>query len=417
MQEDPSITPSEPNGSGLADALGATLCPAGFPVISAEMLRNPKALSVLRDAGVTQVSLGGGENGWMATRYATASEVLVKTGLRGEHPMAWSMRTAAEEEVCDEEQLFFLPTDEHTRLRRMISRQLTHRRVAGLTERIQREADHLLDSIPHSEPVDLVQSFCRPFPVAVLCELLDIPAPERRYIRNYVYGWVAEYGEASLVTKSAGIELADYLKTLIAARREAPGDDLITAMLRTGESDSLAEDVLSAIRLLLVAGHRPVTRLLTEGIEILLERREEWERIKQDPERLSQVIEELLRYVTPTTLSSRYASEDTVVEDVPLGPGTGIHCALAGVNRDPEKFEHPNTFDPDRTANHHLAFGLGHKHCLGAALARAEIHIALSTLATRFPHAVLTEKLPDESGRRQLPVVLAPDLPTCPVPH
>jgi cytochrome P450 len=131
------------------------------------------------------------------------------------------MRTAAEEEVCDEEQLFFLPTDEHTRLRRMISRQLTHRRVAGLTERIQREADHLLDSIPHSEPVDLVQSFCRPFPVAVLCELLDIPAPERRYIRNYVYRWVAEYGEASLVTKSAGIELADYLKTLIAARREA----------------------------------------------------------------------------------------------------------------------------------------------------------------------------------------------------
>ncbi|NBM20884.1 cytochrome P450, partial [Streptomyces sp. GC420] len=411
--------PTPQTDAELIRSLAAEVCPMGLPVITAEMLRDHTALRRLREAGTVEVSLGGRETGLMITRYDEAAAALVEPRLRGEHPLAASMRTASDEEVCDEEQLFFLPADEHVRLRRLISRQLTHRRVAGLASRIQREADRLLAQVPAGEPVDFVQAFSRPFPVAVLCELLGIPTAERRYIRDYVYGWIAEYGESTTVTKSTGLALAEYLRTLIAERRRTPGDDLISAMLRGEDGGTAEQDVLAAVRFLLVAGHRPVTRLLTESVELLLGRRSHWERLSDEPALMDATIEELLRVITPTTLASRYAGDapraDTAdpaakpAADPAAGPaaGSGVHCALAAVNRDPARFDDPDRFDPGRSANHHLAFGLGHRHCLGAALARAEVRIALGTLLTRFPRMVLTGgTLGDEPGRRQLPVVL-----------
>ncbi|MFI0924162.1 cytochrome P450 [Streptomyces sp. NPDC021012] len=403
-----------------------------LPVIGAEMLRDHAALTRLRESGTVEVSLGGREDGLMVTRYEVAAAVLVEPALRGEHPLAVSMRTGADEEACDEEQLFFLPTEEHLRLRRTVSRQLTHRRVAALVPRVQREADRLLAAVPPGEAVDLVRVFSRPFPVAVLCELLGIPREERGYVRDYLYGWVAEYGGASTVTESAGHALSRYLKELIAARAQAPGDDLISAMLRQGSADAelLREDVLAAVRFLLVAGHRPVTRLITDGLELLLRRREHWERLVAEPGRLDATVEELLRHVTPTTLASRYAAAATEVDGAALAGGGGVHCALAAVNRDPERFEDPDRFDPDRydpgrsdsgrAPNAHLAFGLGHKHCLGSALARAELRIAFGALLARFPRLALADPAPgaeEEPERRRLWVVLDPDGDHDPVPR
>ncbi|MFE5597390.1 cytochrome P450 [Streptomyces sp. NPDC056549] len=384
------------------------------PVIAAETLRDHAALTRLRESGTPEVSLGGREDGLMVTRYTLAAAVLVEPALRGEHPLAVSLRAGADGEACDEERLFFLPTEEHLRVRRTVSRPLTHRRVAGLVPRVQREADLLLAAVPPGEAVDLVAAFSRPFPVAVLCELLGIPREERGYVRDYLYGWVAEYGEASTVTESAGHALARYLEELIAARVREPGDDLISAMVRQGGEDSgaLREDVLAAVRFLLVAGHRPVTRLITDGLELLLRQREHWDRLRADPGRLDATVEELLRHVTPTTLASRYAAAPTEVDGAVLTGGDGVHCALAAVNRDPERFEDPDRFDPDRTPNAHLAFGLGHKHCLGSALARAELRIAFGTLLARFPGLVLADPAPgaeEEPERRRLRVVLAPD--------
>ncbi|MEU4101249.1 cytochrome P450 [Streptomyces tanashiensis] len=392
------------------------------PVIGAETLRDHAALARLRETGTPEVSLGGRENGLMVTRYEVAAAVLVEPALRGEHPLAVSMRTGADEEACDEERLFFLPTEEHRRLRRTVSRHLTHRRVAALVPRVRREADLLLAAVPGGEAVDLVRVFSRPFPVAVLCELLGIPREERGYVRDYLYGWVAEYGEASTVTESAGHALSRYLGKLIRARAESPGDDLISAMLRHGGEDAglLREDTLAAVRFLLVAGHRPVTRLITDGLELLLRRREHWERLKAEPARLDDTVEELLRHVTPTTLASRYAGTPTEVDGAVLAAGGGVHCALAAVNRDPERFEDPDRFDPGRTPNAHLAFGLGHKHCLGSALARAELRIAFGTLLARFPHLALADPAPgaeEEPERRRLWVLPVPDADHDPVPR
>ncbi|MBB2914944.1 cytochrome P450 [Streptosporangium becharense] len=401
----------QPGGADLVGLLGAEACPEGLPVINVEMLRDPETLRRMREAGdLHRVNLGGREAGWLLTSHDTSWKALVDPRMRGESPYS---RKRAPGELADEEDLFFLPNEEHARLRRMISRPLTPRRVAALTDRIQKEADALLDAMPPSEAVDFIASFARPFPVAVLCELLGIPQDGRRYIRDYIYGWVAEAGEATPVTESAGLALADYLRTLIAQRRAEPKNDLISAMAQTEGPETSEEDVLSAVRLLLVAGNRPVTRLLTKSLGVLLHDRSHWQRLVDDPTRIDATVEELLRIVTPIALSSRNLKEEVEIGGVLLPEGAGVHCALGAVNRDPAHFTDPDTFDPERPDNPHMAFGLGHRHCLGAALARAEARIVFGTLTRRFPDMRI---LKDQEvhglrpGTSRLPVVL------CPVP-
>ncbi|MFI6389807.1 cytochrome P450 [Nonomuraea sp. NPDC050547] len=376
---------------------------SSLPLVGVETLRDMDALRRMREAGpVHHVDMGGREPGWILTCHEDAAKALVDPRLRGDAPQA----QGPEKELADEEDLFFLPGEQHARLRRMISRQLTPRRVAGLLPRIQHEADLLLDAMPAGEPADFIAAFSRPFPVAVLCELLGVPPEGRRHIRDYVFGWIAEAGVGTVVTESAGVAMAGYLKELIAERRAAPRDDLISAMSAAGP-----RDVLSAVRLLLVAGHRPVTRLLTEGVEILLSRPPG---LVEDPSRLDPTVEELLRLITPTALSSRYVKESLEIGGVELPEGGGVHCVLAAVNRDPDRFPDPDAFAPDRPANPHLAFGLGHRHCLGAALARAEAKVAVGTLARRFPRMRLAADqgpAPTRAGTRKLLVVLDPGDP------
>ncbi|GAB1824259.1 cytochrome P450 [Herbidospora sp. RD11066] len=363
-----------------------------LPVITIPMIRDPETLARLRAEGdVLRVNLGGREPGWLVIGHDAAAEAMVEPRLRGDHPYA---KPDTGEELLDEEDLFFLPHDQHTRLRRMISRPLTPRRVAALTGRIQKEADRLLDALPLGEPIDFVGAFARPFPVVALCELLGVPEDGRRYVSDYVLGWVAEAGESTDVTEAAGIALAEYLKTLIAERREEPADDLISAMALT----SSLPDVLSSVRLLLVAGNRPVTRLLVGGVECLLGERARWEQLVHDPDQVDGICEELLRVVSPAALASRYAAEDVEIGGVLIPKGDGVHCALPAANQDPAHFTDPGGFDPGRPVNPHLAFGLGHRHCLGAALARAEARIAFATLARRFPRLRL-EPVQEHPGR------------------
>jgi cytochrome P450 len=404
--------PGEP-APPLAELLGAEVCPAGLPVITARMLVDPGSLRRTREAGgVHHVNMGGRETGWLLTGYDAAARALVDPALLGKPAQAWpgDGREAGGEELPDEEDLFFLPEDQHARLRRLLTRQLTHRRVAALTPLIQDEIDALLDAMPADQPVDFVEAFARPLPVAVLCGLLRIPADGQRYVRDYVYGWVGEADAESQLADNAGLVMADYLRGLAAERHAAPGDDLISAMVRAKDADPAGGDVLSAIRLLLVAGHRPVTRLLVAGLGTLHRPRSRWDELVADPAPLDGVVEELLRLVIPTSLSSRYAKVDTEVEGVAVPRGGGVHCALGAVNRDPARFDDPDTFDPSRPTNPHLAFGLGRKHCLGAPLARAEARLALGTLARRFPGLQLSDDPVPAArpGYRQLRVILDP---------
>lgn len=394
----------------LISSLGVEVCPAGRPVVTARMLNDADALRILREAGaVHHVNMGGRETGFLVTTHEAASRALVDPRMMGEHPLARRPGSEADTALVDEEDLFFLPEQEHASLRQLITRQLTHRRVTELARRIQREVDRLLDAMPCARPVNFFALFARPLPVAVLCELLGIPQERRQYIQDYVYRWIPDtHGEP--VTDHEGIAMAEFLTGLIEDRRRCPKDDLITAMIRSRHATPTGE-VLSAVRLLLVAGNRPVTRLLLDGVRVLLEERDRWQRLVDDPGRVEATVEELLRFVTPTVLSSRYLSTDTELAGVSLPKGSGVHCALGAANRDPRCFSDPEKFDPDRQSNPHLAFGLGRKHCLGAALARVEARITFSTLARRFPQmrlATVDEVRGEPPGGRRTTVVLAP---------
>jgi cytochrome P450 len=406
------ITTTTGSPADLARSLEAELCPVGLPVITARMLNDVAALRAMRDAGpVHHVNMGGRETGWLVTTHEAAARALSDPHMMGEHPLTRRKadHTGADQELVDEEDLFFLPEREHTRLRQLITRQLTHRRVTALTDRIQREVDKALDAMPRTTAVNFFSAFARPLPVAVLCELLGIPESRRQYIQDYVYRWIPDtHGEP--VTDHEGIAMARYLTGLIEQRRFEPRDDLISAMTHAPGGPAPSE-VLSAVRLLLVAGNRPVTRLLVDGVEVLLRERAEWQRLGADPSRIEATVEELLRVVTPTVLSSRYVKADTMIDGVPVTRGDGVHCALGAANRDPERFPDPEAFDPDRWANPHLAFGLGRKHCLGAALARAEARVVFATLVRRFPAMRPARDCELADGRpngRWLPVVLAP---------
>ncbi len=396
----------------LARSLDAELCPVGLPVITARMLNDVAALRRMRDAGpVHHVNMGGRETGWLVTTHEAASKALSDPHMMGEHPLTRRKAdpAGADQDLVDEEDLFFLPEQEHTRLRALITRQLTHRRVTALADRIQREVDKALDAMPRTTAVNFFSAFARPLPVAVLCELLGIPESRRQYIQDYVYRWIPDtHGEP--VTDHEGIAMARYLTGLIEQRRSEPRDDLISAMTHAPGGPATSE-VLSAVRLLLVAGNRPVTRLLVDGVEVLLRERAEWQRLRTDPTRIETTVEELLRVVTPTVLSSRYVRADTVIDGVPVTRGDGVHCALGAANRDPARFADPETFDPDRRVNPHLAFGLGRKHCLGAALARTEARVVFATLVRRFPAMRPARDSEVADGRptgRWLPVVLVP---------
>lgn len=390
--------------SELAGALDAEVCPAGLPVITARMLNDPHAVRLMREAGSAhEVNLSKRETGWLLTGYDAAARAMVDPRLLGDPPQYWAKRGESRPELLDEEDLFFLPEPERVRLRLLIARRLTNRRVAALAGRLQGQVDALLDAMPPAGTVNFVAAFARPLPAMVLCELLGIPGPGRQYVLNYVNGWIAGAGVASPVTESAGLAMAEYLKELVAARRSAPGDDLISAMAQGAEATD--GDVLSAIRLLLVAGHRPVTRLLARGVAALLSPRSRWQQLVSEPERIEATVEELLRFITPTPLATRYVKDETEIGGVPLPGGSGVHCSLGAANRDPARFDDPDTFDPRRPTNPHLSFGLGRKHCLGAALVRAEARVAIGSLVRRFPQAQLVD---DQLSSGRLMIVLNP---------
>ncbi|WP_225642489.1 cytochrome P450 [Streptomyces werraensis] len=280
----------------------------------------------------------------------------------------------------EEQQLFFLGASDHAQLRRTIANALSQRRVAELTERIRKTAETLLDAITPGVPVDLGEAFAWPFPVAALCDLLGIPPADHGLIYDYIFQ-ATHPGTADAPETS----VADYLADLIERRRAAPGDDLLSDMCRDESTDTAHSAVLAAARLLIVVGPRPVAHLLTDGLALLLHERDRWETLLAKPHLLNGAVEELLRFVAPASLAFRYGREEVQIAGRSLPQGSRFYCSLLAANRDPARFADPDRFDLERPAGQHLAFGLGYRHCLGAALVRAEIRVALAVLLERFP--------------------------------
>ncbi|MFI9008734.1 cytochrome P450 [Actinosynnema sp. NPDC053489] len=289
----------------------------------------------------------------------------------------------------------------HSRLRRLVAAAFGRGHVERLRPWIadlaDRLVDGLVDGIAAEGRADLLAHVAAPLPVEVIAELLGVPAVDRpllqpwsnAIVKMYEYGLPADKQAAA--ERAAG-EFVSYLRELVALRRGAPGDDLVSDLVAVTDADGakLTEDELVATAvLLLMAGHEATVNVIGNGVQALMNHPGEWRRLVADRSLLPTAVEELIRYDSPLQLFERTATEPVTIAGHVVEPGRKIAALLGAAARDPEVFADPDTFDITRNPNPHLGFGMGIHYCLGAPLARIEVQAALSSLARKLPTATL----------------------------
>ncbi|MFI5763983.1 cytochrome P450 [Streptomyces sp. NPDC051563] len=311
--------------------------------------------------------------------------------------------------------LNMLQTDapHHTRLRSLVAREFTAGRIEAMRPRVQQIADGLLDALPPSGTADLVADYALPLPLTVICELLGVPVEDQHRFHIWSTELVAPSSPAA--AGAAAGEMSAYFAALIAAKGDAPGPDLMSALVRaSSKADGLsAEELLGMAFLLLVAGHETTVNLISGGVLNLLRHPDQLAALRADPGLIDGAVEEMLRHDGPVSAAAfRYAAEPVEIAGVRIPAGDSVMLSLAAASRDPEHFADPDRFDIRRAARGHLAFGHGIHHCLGAPLARVEGQIAVETLLRRLPDLALAAE-PDSLVRR--PGVMLRGLVSLPV--
>ena len=339
--------------------------------------------------------------GWVLTRYDD-----VVASLRNSSLGAAFDRKGGREQLGDGAAFAYVsnrihnfdPPD-HTRLRSLVTKAFTVRRVEALRPYVQGIADTLLDRVQGAKTIDVLAALAHPLPSLVICEMLGVPESDRpqfsRWTEDIAFLLLPpvplhrlEAGEA------AAAEFMTYVRDLIAHRRATPADDLLSALIAAEEhGDRLSIDELIAnVVFLFSAGHQTTRDLVGNGLLALLRHPDQKRRIAADPSRLPALVEECLRYDPSVTATTRRARDDTTIAGTPIAAGDRLILSITGANRDPARFPDPDRFDIDRLNNEPLAFGGGIHYCLGAALARAEAQIVFGTLLRRYPKLELAEQ-------------------------
>ncbi|MFD5410193.1 cytochrome P450 family protein [Streptomyces nojiriensis] len=346
----------------------------------------------LRTAGPVHRLVLGGERTWLVVGHEEARQALTHPHLSkdwlGSQLFASTMPVQA---VATS----MLDTDppRHTRLRRLVAREFTARRVESLRPRVRQITDELLDAMAArpDRRADLIASFAVPLPMTVICELLGVPGLDRQRFR-YWSGEIVAPPDGVGADPRAVQEMTAYLFELVAAKAEDPGEDLLSALIRTRDEDGgrLSPDELIGMAfLLLVAGHETTVNLIGNGVRALLAHPGQLAALRADPDGLIDgAVEEMLRYDGPVQHATyRFAASDLELGGVTITAGSSVLVALAAADRDPARFAQPgpDVFDIRRTGPGHLAFGHGIHFCLGAPLARMEGRIAIRSLLERFP--------------------------------
>jgi cytochrome P450 len=310
----------------------------------------------------------------------------------------------------------------HTRLRSLVSKAFTPRRVEELRPRVAQIADTLLDNMAEhgNGTLDLLDAYAFPLPIQVICELLGIPVQDRQHFRQWSNSIVDGTGpnEDQMVNRREGAaSFIAYIEKFIEQRRAKPTGDLVSALIQAEEAgDKLNQDELIAMLwLLILAGHETTVNLIGNGMLALFQNPEQFARLKAQPALIKSAVEEFLRFNGSVETSTiRFAAEDLELAGQPIAKGDPVLLVIAGADHDPAIFASPEQLELNRAENPHLAFGYGPHYCLGAPLARLEGQIALSKLLERFPNislAVAPEELiwrPNLllRGLRSLPVKL-----------
>ena len=337
---------------------------------------------------------------WAVTGYEAAMEVFrhraCASGPIAQRYVVGLPPGAARDEMSN--RINFLDPPDHPRVRGIVSKAFTPRRIADVVPWIRKTADRLIDGLDGEPEIDLLHGFAHQLPSLVISELLGVPGADR----DQLTAW------SDAVSPLLGIQLDDaereralgasesfhaYLGQLLEERRRRPGDDLLSALLAAEENGERLSrpELLSLAATLYSAGHRTTRDLFTNGMSVLLREPERFRHAVDGTWSAADVVSEFLRYETPTLFVVRIPLEAVTIADTAVGAYEPLLVFLAAANRDPEVYADPDDFRPGRGGPAALSFAFGPHFCLGASVARAEAEVMLETVARRWPTLALAE--------------------------
>jgi len=301
-----------------------------------------------------------------------------------------------------------LTSDEpdHRRLRGLVDKAFHRQNLDAFRDQLESLADKFLDQLPKSGTIDFVEKVAKPFPLAVICELLGIPEKDRSWLSGRVEKLTTASNAISMMLAFSGIKkLLRYFENLFEDVRKQPCDGLISALVHAEEDGEKldTDELLAMVFMLFLAGHETTIHLLGGGLWTLETFQSEKKRLFSDPGLMEPAVDELLRHVSPVQITKpRYAIEDMEFHGVELKRGEPVMAFLASANSDPEVFEDPTNLDLSRKPNPHLAFGAGIHFCLGFQLARMEGQIIFSKMYERFPNLKLDVAVSDVEWKKRI---------------
>ncbi|MFE0463473.1 cytochrome P450 [Kitasatospora sp. NPDC058965] len=410
--------------------------PAMPPLFTWEFAADPyPAYAWLREhAPVHRTTLPSGVEAWLVTRYADARQALADARLSKNpaHHSEQAHRTGrvgipGERQADLMTHLLNIDPPDHTRLRRLVSKAFTPRRVAAFEPQVQRLTDRLIDSFATRGTADLIHEFAFPLPIYAICDLLGVPAEDQDDFRDWAGMMIRHGGGPRGGVARAVKKMRAYLLELIHRKRGDLGEDLISGLIRAGDhGEHLTENEAAAMAfILLFAGFETTVNLIGNGMYTLMNHPVQRAELQAslaagETALLATAVEELLRYDGPVELATwRFATSELTIGGAVIPVGDPVLVVLAAADRDPDRFAGPDTLDLARADNQHLGFGHGIHYCIGAPLARLEGQRALATLLTRLPDLQPAAD-PAElrwrgglimRGLRELPVAFTPESP------
>jgi cytochrome P450 len=290
---------------------------------------------------------------------------------------------------------------DHTRLRRAVSPAFTSTAVERFRGRVESTVDRLLDSIESRSDFDVIKSFAYPLPATTISQFLGLPAEDIDRFKNWtdeIVGFISSTAVEPERARRSAVSLAEleaYLEPLLADRRAAPRDDLITHLVRA-QSDGIlsAHEAMATCVTALAGGEKTTTNLIGNGLLALLTFPDQLARLRSDPSLLKTAVEELVRFDTPVPRTWRYARETMDIAGTTVRAGDPVLLLVASANRDDSQFTDPDRLDVGRSPNRHLGFGFGPHLCVGAPLARLEAEVAFDRILRRFKRLTLVSGKP-----------------------
>jgi cytochrome P450 len=350
----------------------------------------------------------GGDPVWLVTRHEDVSAVLTDRRLvmnGGSLPggtdtyMDVLVALGVSEELAPylAGNLVHVDPPDHTRLRRLVSRAFSPRRIAAFGPRIEAIAAELLDTLPdHAVDgvVDLIEHFTYPLPVTVICELLGVPAEDLPMWRDWSLD-CASFDPRRMNTMLTDVRA--YIRELAARRRAEPADDLLTALVQAHDEDDgrLSDaELITMVLTLVIAGHETTAHLIANSVAALLSHPDQCALLRKDPELMPGAVQELLRWCGPSvTAMLRHVTEDVTIGGTTFRAGDRVQAVLSAANKDPGRYDRPDTLDITRPLSaargQHLAYSQGIHYCLGAGLANREAEAALTAVLDRYPGLAL----------------------------